>query len=279
MMCFNPRSRAGSDQVVLNLAVEPLQFQSTLPRGERPAGSAALAPWNTVSIHAPARGATSWSAERASEVRVSIHAPARGATPLAEVITLGMEVSIHAPARGATDEAGVPPLYLPCFNPRSRAGSDQEVVVTAPPVQLFQSTLPRGERPPQGWVQHRHPHVSIHAPARGATSPLPPRFKEERFQSTLPRGERLPTCCACSILLGFQSTLPRGERLLLLHTTRRPFQVSIHAPARERLSSAAFSSAIDMFQSTLPRGERPESSAMNQNGLLFQSTLPRGERR
>jgi hypothetical protein len=57
-----------------------------------------------------------------------------------------MLVSIHAPARGAT--------FLPCphslvqerFNPRSRAGSDFDDYKARLEYEMFQSTLPRGER-------------------------------------------------------------------------------------------------------------------------------------
>ena len=82
-----------------------------------------------------------------------------------------MEISIHAPARGATH-------WEPC------------TLLSAP----FQSTLPRGERPEQPTLLSLIPHhfnprsregsdkrfelidadirISIHAPARGATSIL-----------------------------------------------------------------------------------------------------------
>ena len=77
---------------------------------------------------------------------------------------------------------------------------------------MFQSTLPRGERPVPGTVL-RFVRVSIHAPAWGAT------LKEQaaktlagRFQSTLPRGERPDNLCVHHVCRMFQSTLPRGER-------------------------------------------------------------------
>ena len=100
---------------------------------------------------------------------------------------------------------------------------------------LFQFTLPRGER-------HDHTPryvvfilVSIHAPARGATTyrrytrlddacfnsrsregsdMTPNRYKEfyEEFQFTLPRGERPYTSYSIGRPRMFQFTLPRGER-------------------------------------------------------------------
>ena len=78
---FNPRSREGSDRIqvqrsrhllisihapargatfyFLRLFSGNIQFQSTLPRGERQCVHYVIDPFFTISIHAPARGATS----------------------------------------------------------------------------------------------------------------------------------------------------------------------------------------------------------------------------
>ena len=82
-------------------------------------------------------------------------------------------------------------------------------------------------------------HISIHAPARGATVYERVIFKDSEFQSTLPRGERLSLCSSADIHVSFQSTLPRGERRAGMNT----------APG------------CRIFQSTLPRGERRASAA------------------
>ena len=55
---------------------------------------------------------------------ISIHAPARGATDNRRVIIHTFMISIHAPARGATMQDGLVSGYLTDFNPRSREGSD-----------------------------------------------------------------------------------------------------------------------------------------------------------
>ena len=123
---------------------------------------------------------------------VSIHAPARGATHAWKALSRAHCVSIHAPARGATINGDYCSSTWTCFNPRSRAGSDssdhlaqcagQNVSIHAPArgatrartacssIRLFQSTLPRGERPLQGSYGVYRWSVSIHAPARGATT-------------------------------------------------------------------------------------------------------------
>ena len=79
--CFNSRAREGRD-VRSRCEVTPLEgFQFTRPRGARRAVAVAVRGVLTVSIHAPARGATQWFWGIAFAcARVSIHAPARGAT-------------------------------------------------------------------------------------------------------------------------------------------------------------------------------------------------------
>ena len=145
MTCFNPRSRAGSEdgryyefnigstfQSTLprgernkhqDLRFRHTRFQSTLPRGERRRLFVLYYTDETVSIHAPARGA-------------------KGSSP-AELAV--MQVSIHAPARGAKN----------IWHEVNRRI-------------MFQSTLPRGERIQEGEAIDGVLYVSIHAPARGA---------------------------------------------------------------------------------------------------------------
>ena len=80
------------------------------------------------------------------------------------------EVSIHAPTKGATgtiqSNESIP---RSCFNPRSHEGSDlcSEVLPAADP--MFQSTLPRRERPLRYLFFYAIYNVSIHAPTKGAT--------------------------------------------------------------------------------------------------------------
>ncbi len=167
-------ARAGSDRMAATNASLHDLFQSTLPRGERPPAPLASGRRDTVSIHAPARGATFGmvatdsictgfnprSRAGSDEANpaicsdsddVSIHAPARGATLTDSTATARLAyVSIHAPARGATMRSASDGHHAPCFNPRSRAGSDSNLA-----------------------LERQHiVNVSIHAPARGATRPI-----------------------------------------------------------------------------------------------------------
>ncbi len=55
------------------------------------------------------------------------------------------------------------------FNPRSREGSDRHSFLVRCDFRLFQSTLPRRERPVADVVMDGWYLISIHAPAKGAT--------------------------------------------------------------------------------------------------------------
>ena len=123
--CFNPRPRTGGDSPTSTNAHSLARFQSTPPHGGRQRGESIArrdieqfqstpphggrhvrcdcsSYLRYVSIHAPARGATSWLRVLSITLHVSIHAPARGATRRYNLQRLAEVVSIHAPARGAT---------------------------------------------------------------------------------------------------------------------------------------------------------------------------------
>ena len=129
-----------------------------------------------------------------------------------------------------------------------------DVEVLASAFNIFQSTLPRGERLLQCLPLRSKITISIHAPTRGAThyfrmvcvfslfqSTLPRgerpiillcQIGGDKFQSTLPRGERHVLFVSNMPDLVFQSTLPRGERHDVFISSLRYFFISIHAPTR-----------------------------------------------
>ena len=78
------------------------------------------------------------------------------------------------------------------FNPRARAGRDVVPWYVGRDVDLgFQSTRPRGARRDCAACSDHRSAVSIHAPARGATSDDSTEHHGIRsFQSTRPRGAR-----------------------------------------------------------------------------------------
>jgi len=147
-----------------------------------------------VSIHAPARGATC-TKELLRYPYTSGFNPRPRARGDLEFISFDDDddVSIHAPARGATAIMRSVIELTTSFNPRPRARGDRACPQTGLPGPLFQSTPPREGRPWLFLASTRCPTcfnprprargddtiyqayyhktlVSIHAPARGATS-------------------------------------------------------------------------------------------------------------
>ncbi len=146
---------------------------------------------------------------------------------------------------------------------------------------LFQSTLPRRERHisttskyPFGYFNPRSREgsdarvtrrgrvggaISIHAPAKGATSRPTSISSTAAFQSTLPRRERPPTQATPTARHDtFQSTLPRRERPTIKRSAKLNQSFQSTLPRRERHVVRAVSVKYDsVFQSTLPRRERP----------------------
>ena len=167
---FNPRSREGSDEQGYQVHMRQLEFQSTLPRRERPSDGGDHALGDEISIHAPAKGATArWhrrhltiiyfnprsreGSDRSSNaprrvVEISIHAPAKGAT-LPEPIWQAASSHFNPRSREGSDNVQMyTNRVYKHFNPRSREGSDLSDMVTDFATEQFQFTLPRRERPP-----------------------------------------------------------------------------------------------------------------------------------
>ena len=253
---FNPRSREGSDPLpVTTNAISPI-FQSTLPRGERLLSIILNFPRLIFQSTLPRGERRQYPDITDIVFEISIHAPARGATSAKNDFRCGSGISIHAPARGATR-----------MNYRNL------------PDIVFQSTLPRGERPTRFFLTSSsynfNPRsregsdcspcdsisivdISIHAPARGATLVLLCRqMRDFHFNPRSREG----------------SDVFRGKMYFA------KLKISIHAPARGATAVHATVSRLLIFQSTLPRGERPlVASSVVSIRLAFQSTLPRGER-
>ena len=145
------------------------------------------------------------------------------------------------------------------------------------------------------------PHVSIHAPARGAAKALTIIPSPALFRSTLPRGERLGSATPAASCMVFRSTLPRGERPAPQpgrahdprfdprsragsggtgeHAADAHPHVSIHAPARGAAWSARPSRSSSWCFDPRSRAGSGTSSSGGSTGIsMFRSTLPRGER-
>ena len=135
-------------------------FQSTLPRGERRLAFFPFPLVQNVSIHAPARGATALGLVWGGRFK-----------KFQSTLPRGERLRLIAGQKGGA-----------CFNPRSRAGSDDYFHAADAVAVVFQSTLPRGERPRGPEVYLELVCVSIHAPARGATVKLKLfKFKAQNY--------------------------------------------------------------------------------------------------
>ena len=230
-------------------------FQSTRPRGARHSYTFASAAIGTVSIHAPARGATEDCEKINFEKVVSIHAPARGATTLLQTYRLVVmlfqstrprgarpgsltlqvkqgDVSIHAPARGATklESKDKGDERFQSTRPRGARRASRRLPIF---MWTFQSTRPRGARPVRVVVvkpclfgfnpRAREGRDRFHPARPSPRSGFNPRARE---------GRDLLSRIGSALTISFQSTRPRGARHRRLRRRRRRAKVSIHAPAR-----------------------------------------------
>ena len=124
--------------------------------------------------------------------------------------------------------------------------------------------------------------ISIHAPAKGATSSNSPAGSGPgKFQSTHPRRVRLELDIAAFHAAVFQSTHPRRVRPRCPVMPPQRENISIHAPAKgATIRHAAGLLLRTGFQSTHPRRVRLfPSGSMRFRRSEFQSTHPRRVRR
>ena len=210
---FNPRSREGSDSSVAKIVVSSDGFQSTLPRRERPGAGEITSRKATISIHAPAKGATDIRIPKGYYLDISIHAPAKGATwqeHKEEIKDAIFQSTLpRRERRSPKRKRPSGPRFQSTLPRRERRkwGTVHDKGTE------FQSTLPRRERHRPVDVESRSRTISIHAPAKGATSLISVVSADVSvFQSTLPRRERPYTNTDSTNDFQFQSTLPRRER-------------------------------------------------------------------
>ena len=246
-------------------------FQSTRPRGARPAPAGQVLHMGLVSIHAPTRGATcpptprsptstsfnprahegrDTPPRRRPRARCSFNPRAHeGRDAAAQAAGVGLRVSIHAPTRGATWRSSYAGTPATCFNPRAHEGRDLGKAQGGGTADRFQSTRPRGARRGRDGACQHGGRVSIHAPTRGAT--------RGRGAGTRTRGCFNP-----------RAHEGRDSPPSPVSSARCP--VSIHAPTRGAtwtvLDPKAFTA---LFQSTRPRGARPAAPPWRPSHTCF----------
>ena len=175
------------------------KFQSTPPRGgRRHPPHRGLCPC-TISIHAPARGATIFTAAASPASRDFNPRPREGG----DCKTCGADIAKSA------------------FQSTPPRGGRPSSALRLPKIPSFQSTPPRGGRRPKGRAQGGHRHfnprpreggdhfhagqvarhtgISIHAPARGATGTFSVPGQAASISIHAPaRGATTSPCCVSS---------------------------------------------------------------------------------
>ena len=172
----------------------PAMFQSTLPRGERPSLPSAAAAATMFQSTLP-RGERRFSVRSLRLLETFQSTLPRGERLRQRCRHPRCQDGFNPRSRAGSDSCvtrSVAVLHK-CFNPRSRAGSDAlaRACACASSCAVSIHAPARGATTADAasWQTGR---VSIHAPARGATpSDMPSSTLISEFQSTLPRGERL----------------------------------------------------------------------------------------
>ncbi len=184
---------------------------------------------------------------------ISIHAPAEGATRNPDAVFLRLTY-FNPRSRGGNDESNLQSSFvLNYFNPRSRGGSDIAVRFTCTSISGFQSTLPRRERQIdhaerqyierfQSTLPRRERrqlvagravggHISIHAPAEGATYETGITYSDlSHFNPRSRGGSDIGSFYENGINNNFNPR-SRGGSDFLAQKKHPPQKISIHAPA------------------------------------------------
>ena len=163
------------------------------------------------------------------------------------------------------------------FNPRARAGRD----VVHPTSSVFGHVsihAPARGATDSGQLGRGRQRVSIHAPARGATRAVTTSSAWLMFQSTRPRGARPKVHPASVIVIKFQSTRPRGARHSGGDRCGGAPAVSIHAPARGATEHVVHAAHQGFRFNPRARAGRDSAVTASAPPDQFQSTRPRGAR-
>ena len=166
---FNPRSREGSDRWELLWRLDYTDFNPRSREGSDP-GADILIQGCTISIHAPARGATfrPWETRR---ILWHFNPRSREGSDCRSSFESVWTVANFNPRSREGSDAAHPPHRAAStdFNPRSREGSDPGL---APVEIVFTISIHAPARGATGFIArfYRPKSISIHAPARGATT-------------------------------------------------------------------------------------------------------------
>jgi len=147
-----------------------LAFQSTLPRGERPGPSNIYDGLDSISIHAPARGAT-WCWNLSVTCGIYFNPRSREGSDLSQSMSLVSFSKFQSTLpRGERPKGLITPFTTWYdFNPRSREGSDPCRNRQGDRREDFNPRSREGSDEVKQ-LSVTIEDISIHAPARGATA-------------------------------------------------------------------------------------------------------------
>ncbi len=142
---FNPRSREGSDVTSCPDAIFIPNFNPRSREGSD-VKKVIQEAMETISIHAPARGATILTHVRPDRIFYFNPRSREGSDWMADSYKHKPKDFNPRSREGSDRIRTALIIWISYFNPRSREGSDVELSTEAGDLWAFQSTLPRGER-------------------------------------------------------------------------------------------------------------------------------------
>ena len=144
----------------------------------------------------------------------------------------------------------------------------------------FQSTFPRRERRPLAARYVRRIHISIHAPAKGATPFLAGFCSAALISIHAPvKGATIrPSRVMISTVDFNPRSREESDRLHLMMSLCRQKHFNPRSREGSDYSHVTEEDVRELFQSTLPRRKRHKSLTALGDFAKFQSTLPRRER-
>ena len=198
------------------------------------------------------------------KVSISIHAPAWGATLQLDLFRRNEHISIHAPAWGATASGKMMTDTAWNFNPRTRMGCDLRaaeaegkslnISIHAPAWGATQGT---GLARTRTSFQSTHPHGVRRIRSRPSGVPT-------TFQSTHPHGVRPDTRAMVKIKHEISIHAPAWGATPSAFNVLISSRISIHAPAWGATTVEIGGDTRPLFQSTHPHGVRRRVSEFHQ---------------
>ena len=230
---------------------------------------------------------------------ISIHAPAKGATAINDLLTEEQVISIHAPAKGATFEGKTLEVVYVYFNPRTREGCDQvrklvEICGTGNfnprtregcdylkaeyllAIKISIHAPAKGATLPFEKCVETAYEISIHAPAKGATQLF--LLHEHTFFISIHAPAKGATCFIDlnpSIIINFNPRTREGCDIEMCVNSDSDQEFQSTHPRRVRQFFYKLLICLVLFQSTHPRRVRLNIIYKQIPNLLFQSTHPR----